>query len=72
MISTNDLGEITCGKNFALQRAKCKKAVDRSLPIAYGNGFSWQGAGLEQNDLKQLVIEGRGRFLREATDGESH
>jgi len=52
-IFPDGLGKITCCKNLALQRAYREKTVVRSLTVAHGYGFGWQGAELKQNERQQ-------------------
>src|SRR5204863_9497060 len=52
-IFPDGLSKITCCKNLALQRAYREKTVVRSLTVAHGYGFGWQGAGLKQNARQQ-------------------
>lgn len=60
LISTGDLDEIACGKNFALHRAQCKKSVDSSLHVAHSHRFSLQQEGQEQNDPTEQAGNGPG------------
>src|SRR5689334_3639373 len=52
-IFPDGLGKITCCKNLALQRSYREKTVVRSLTVAHGYGFGWQGAELKQNERQQ-------------------